>query len=136
MNIAYANPVYTKFTSPSSAKRVDGVFNGRITSIRRPADKVLFICEDEKTLFNGSFLAEPTKWSDPTKVMNLVSARHDNSKKKATSGFANQGNLIAEGHDDARGNVGFCDGHAEVYGRKDALRAIHSGNPNPDPAGF
>ena len=39
-------------------------------------------------------------------------------------------------HEDARGNVGFADGHVDFFSRKDALRAKYSGNPTPDPVGF
>jgi hypothetical protein len=53
MNVAYANPVYTKFTTPNSPARVDGTFSGKISSIRAPAEKILLICQDEKTLEDG-----------------------------------------------------------------------------------
>jgi prepilin-type processing-associated H-X9-DG protein len=41
-----------------------------------------------------------------------------------------------EGNENARGNVGFADGHAEFFSRKDALRRKHSGNFADDPPGF
>jgi prepilin-type N-terminal cleavage/methylation domain-containing protein/prepilin-type processing-associated H-X9-DG protein len=130
MNRFYAGPV----TTPQ--KRFDGLFNGKISSISAPAQKVLYICADEKTLKSGQYSPDPAKWADDTASMDLVSARHDNTRKRATGGYANNGTLRVEGHDDARGNAGFCDGHAEYFGRKDALRQRHTGSPTPDPVGF
>jgi prepilin-type processing-associated H-X9-DG protein len=40
------------------------------------------------------------------------------------------------GNEEARGNVGFADGHGAYFSRKDALRQRHSGNPNDDPLNF
>ena len=41
-----------------------------------------------------------------------------------------------QGNEEARGNVGFADGHGEFFSRKDALRQKYSGSPVPDPVGF
>ena len=43
---------------------------------------------------------------------------------------------ILSGNEEARGNVGFADGHGEFFSRKDALRPRYSGDPNPEPTGF
>ena len=48
------NNMYCSSTKLPS-QRADGVFTGKFGSIRRPSEKVLFICEDEKTLDDGAF---------------------------------------------------------------------------------
>jgi prepilin-type processing-associated H-X9-DG protein len=68
--------------------------------------------------------------------MDMGASRHESKLKKSTSGSANRGTLIAEGHEDARCNIGFADGHGEFFSRKDALRSKYSGSPAPDPTGF
>jgi prepilin-type N-terminal cleavage/methylation domain-containing protein/prepilin-type processing-associated H-X9-DG protein len=126
MNIAYATPVYT-FTSSSSGRRIDGVFNGKISSIRKPSEKILFICEDEKTLDDGSFTPDALSFKNGLRC-DLVSSRHDLKNRRATSLMT-----PGEGNEDARGNVGFCDGHGEFFSRKDSLRGRYSGSPVADP---
>jgi prepilin-type N-terminal cleavage/methylation domain-containing protein/prepilin-type processing-associated H-X9-DG protein len=135
MNKFYANPVKGAGGYPAGA-RVDGTFNGKINSIHKPDEKVLFICEDEKTLSSGSFTPQAALWSDPQSTMDLVSSRHESRAKRATNGYSNKGTLKAEGHEECLGNVGFCDGHAEFFSRKDSLRARYCGSPVPDPQGF
>lgn len=63
--------------------------------------------------------------------MDLVASRHETSRNKKASS-----KRVFEGNDEARGNVGFADGHGEFFSRKDALRPRYSGDPNPEPAGF
>ena len=140
MNISWANPVFT-YKSPvagvtyAKGQRVDGIFNGKMTSIRYPSSKILFVCEDEKTVRNGSYTADPIDWINPVPapntVVDLVSSRHSIQNAKAMS-LLNQ----TPGIQDAYGNVSFCDGHAELFDRRDALRARYSGSPIPDPVGF
>jgi prepilin-type processing-associated H-X9-DG protein len=105
-------------------------FNGKHASIKNPSEKVLLICEDEQTLDGPGFRAVPSNWFG-TDYINAVSARHEVKNRSARNVvFSNAQNV------DARGNVAFCDGHAGLFGRKDALRGRHSGRPDPDPAGF
>ena len=130
MNIYYASP------AAAGGIRYDGRFNGKISSIRKPSEKILFICQDEKTIDDGSFKPDSNKWLDLTSRIDLVSSRHESRVKRATNGYANRGTLKAEGNEEARGNVGFCDGHGEFFSRRDALRQQYSGNPTPDPQGF
>ena len=113
------------------AKRADGVFSGKYSSIRRPSEKVLFICEDEKTISSGAFKPDATAFKAGT-FCDVVADRHQGRKSKATDLHFN----TFSGNDDAKGNVGFCDGHAEFFSRKNAISARYSGNPVPDPAGF
>ena len=58
--------------------------------------------------------------------------RSEATVKKASSYNLNRN----EGNQNARGNVGFADGHGEFFSRKDAIRSRYSGNPAPDPAAF
>jgi prepilin-type processing-associated H-X9-DG protein len=129
----YSYSMNRLFTNPVSGGgvRFGGTkFNGRITSIKNPGEKVLIVCEDEKTVNDGSFSPDSTKMLTG-QVCDLVASRHENKVKKAASKYASDNK-----NEDARGNVGFADGHAEFFGRKDALRQRYSGNPNPDPPTF
>ena len=104
-----------------------GRFNGKITSIKKPADILLFVCEDEQTLDDGAFSARPYQWN--TSMVNAVAARHQARRVMARA----PGGLASMANEDAKGNVSFCDGHAEFMTRIDALRQRHSGNAYPDP---
>jgi prepilin-type N-terminal cleavage/methylation domain-containing protein/prepilin-type processing-associated H-X9-DG protein len=145
MNVAWASPksgalpfAFANFPAKSAgAPRFDCIFNGRISSIRDPSNKVLLICEDFKTLDDGSFKPDANNWSNNTTIIDLLSSRHDTRVRKASNrGFAPNGGVVQEGNEDCLGNVAFCDGHGAFFSRKDALRARYSGNPNLDPAGF
>jgi len=110
--------------------RVWGTFNGKMTSIRQPSNIVLFICEDSQTIDDGVADFNAANWASST--INTVSPRHSSNAKSV-----NNINLAGVGvNQDGYGNASFCDGHAEITGRKDVLRAVHSGNPAADPAGF
>ena len=145
MNIAWATPksgalpfAFPNFPAKSfGAPRFDGTFNGKISSIRDPSNRILLICEDYKTLDDGSFKPDATDWSNNTVIIDLLSSRHDTRARKASNrGFSPNGGVVQEGNEDCLGNVAFCDGHGAFFSRKDALRARYSGNPNPDPVGF
>jgi prepilin-type N-terminal cleavage/methylation domain-containing protein/prepilin-type processing-associated H-X9-DG protein len=135
INIAYSNPVFAFANHvaggnwPTGA-RVDGNFNGLITSIHAASEKVLLICEDEQTLNDASFSPDTYAWNTSIPV-DAVSSRHDANAASATSLMnTTQVNV------DCYGNVAFCDGHSELFTRKNALRGRYSGNPNPDAPGF
>jgi prepilin-type processing-associated H-X9-DG protein len=144
MNTAYSNPV-TTFSNQSGSsvnfargQRADGTFTGKLSSIRNSGQKVLLICEDEKTVNDGAFDPNPYNWNvtgSDANISSLVAARHDKRNARATS-KTSSGGSNTQGNEDARGNVGFCDGHAEYFSRKDTLRGKYTGNPNPDPPGF
>jgi prepilin-type N-terminal cleavage/methylation domain-containing protein/prepilin-type processing-associated H-X9-DG protein len=134
MNQFVANPIKgigvgTDGKSYPPGARSGFNFTGKISSIKRPSEIVLLICEDEQTLDDGLFNANPSQWA--TQQCEMVASRHQLKWAKANNNtFANAGNQ------DARGNVTFCDGHGEFFTRKDALRGKYSGRPDPDPAGF
>ena len=126
MNIWYMNPVFPSINQP---QRYDGRFSGKISSIRNASEKVLIVCEDEGSIDDGVFSPSATNWVNNASV-NAVAARHENKWKKTGTSSNKQAT------ENARGNVGFADGHGEFMSRKDALRAKYCGNPTPDPAGF
>jgi prepilin-type processing-associated H-X9-DG protein len=124
MNRLYTNPV------SGSGLRFDGKFNGRINSIKAPGEKVLIICQDEKTVDDGAFSPSALNFvlGVPT---DLVASRHESKVKKASSKFKSDNK-----NEDARGNVGFADGHGEFFSRKDSLRQRYSGSATADPTNF
>jgi prepilin-type N-terminal cleavage/methylation domain-containing protein/prepilin-type processing-associated H-X9-DG protein len=104
-------------------------FNGKISSIRSPSERVLLVCEDEQTIDDGVFKPVAANWANG--VVNAVAARHEAKYKKAKSAT-----FDPKKNENARGNVGFCDGHGEFMSRKDAISQRYSGSAAPDPAGF
>lgn len=129
MNSNYANPIQN-----NNGLRFDGKFTGKISSIRRPSEKILFICGDEKTLDNSTFTANPSAFMNNQRT-DVVAARHEMKNKKAAN-LGQEGAIANEKNEDARGNVVFADGHGELMSRKDALRQRHSGNLAADPVGY
>ena len=124
MNDYVANP--NSFAP--TIKRSDFTWTGKLGSIRNQSEKILFICEDEKTLDDGVYRPNPANWG--TGSVNAVASRHMTQIKKATGATWKGDGTKTE---DARGNVSFCDGHAEFFGRKDATRQKHTGNWIADP---
>jgi prepilin-type processing-associated H-X9-DG protein len=138
MNDLFMNPVqkadttdYTNVpTPPPDAKQRNGfMFNGKINSIRGASERVLIVCQDEQTIDDGVFKPNAAKWANNT--CDLVAARHENKFKQAKQAAFDPLKNV-----NARGNVGFCDGHAEFMSRKDAISQRYSGHALPDPAGF
>jgi prepilin-type N-terminal cleavage/methylation domain-containing protein/prepilin-type processing-associated H-X9-DG protein len=115
----------------AKGQRFGFIWNGKLTSIRRAAEIVLFICEDEKTLDDGCYRPDPTKWGNGS--VNVLASRHMNQIKKASGNVWKGDNNQT---DNARGNVSFCDGHGEFFDRKDATRQKYTGNPTPDPTPY
>jgi prepilin-type N-terminal cleavage/methylation domain-containing protein/prepilin-type processing-associated H-X9-DG protein len=128
-NIYFMNPIQNGGGLTAAERYGGSVFTGKITSIRVPSEKVLLVCEDEQSMDDGVFNANPGNWS--TSRVNLVAGRHQ-SKHIQGRNLQNPAFI----NEDARGNVSFADGHAEFFSRKDALRARHSGRAAADPAGF
>jgi prepilin-type N-terminal cleavage/methylation domain-containing protein/prepilin-type processing-associated H-X9-DG protein len=135
MNFLVANPVKGIANPGNDGKtyatnaRYGWTFTGKISSIRRPSETVLLICEDEQLLDDGLFNPNPSQWASGQ--CEMVASRHQGKWTKARN-FTNP----TQENQDARGNVTFCDGHGEFMSRKDALRSRYSGRPDPDPAGF
>jgi prepilin-type processing-associated H-X9-DG protein len=117
----------------SASLRSWGNFTGKISSIRKPSDIILFVCEDELSLDDGIFASNPYNWfaTSGNATINAVASRHD-LKWRGVRGNT-QSPFQAIANEDAKGNVSFCDGHAEYFTRLDALRGKHTGNPYPDP---
>ena len=103
----------------------------RISSIKNSGQKILYVCEDALTLDDGLYNPQPDKWASGR--VNAVAARHKIKPVKANN-IASQ---TVGGNQDVPGNVSFVDGHAEIFGRKDALRKRHTDNTDiDDPADF
>src|SRR5262249_41946961 len=50
-------------------------FNGKMTSVKKPSDIILYVCEDEKSVDDSIFKANPSNWASGGSV-NAVAARH------------------------------------------------------------
>jgi prepilin-type processing-associated H-X9-DG protein len=127
LNKYFANPIKGPGPPYADNQRNGFIFTGRIGSIRTPAEKVLFICEDEQSINDGNFTANPVNWVSSALPTDCPSSRHELKFRKLTG---------AGTKENARGNVGFCDGHGEFMSRKDAISQRNSGNPAPDPLNF
>jgi prepilin-type N-terminal cleavage/methylation domain-containing protein/prepilin-type processing-associated H-X9-DG protein len=130
------NVNYSGVATGKTKINMEGKYSGKVTSIRKPSDKILFVCEDEKTINDGEYAPSASAYAG-NNYTDLVASRHEYKKKRAA--FGNQGSglgLNDHSNEDARGNVGFCDGHAELTGRKDAVRQQHTGSAIQDPPNF
>jgi prepilin-type N-terminal cleavage/methylation domain-containing protein/prepilin-type processing-associated H-X9-DG protein len=107
-----------------------GRFSGKYSSIKHSSEIILLICEDEFTIDNGVAELRPYSFLQPTGSSSAVASRHQARIAKANS---NVPPFDTIGNENARGNVAFCDGHAEFFSRVDSLRARHTGNAYPDP---
>ena len=113
-------------------------FSGRISSIRRASETVLVVCEDENTIEDGVFAANSKNWNDTgvnNNTINAVASRHQ-LKIARSKGSSSSPTTLTDPNEDAKGNVGFSDGHGEFFTRKDAIRAKFCGNPAKDPDNF
>ncbi len=96
----------------------------KLTQVRRSADKIIVLEEDQSTLDDGQCI---TWWTTGTvdtttgKVINMLSGRHDRANMKAPDG---NGNPIT--NPEARGNAGFCDGHVDFISRVIAHTSKHT----------
>jgi prepilin-type N-terminal cleavage/methylation domain-containing protein/prepilin-type processing-associated H-X9-DG protein len=113
----------------NGAPRSDFFFTGKLASIKHPAELVLLVCEDERTLDDGVFKSDSGKYA-ANQSINAVSDRHSQKKGLTSTSLGTTANR------NALGNVAFCDGHAEFFPRKQAISQKYSGNLAPDPAGF
>ena len=88
------------------------VVAGKLARVRNPASKVLLVEESELTIDDGSF--------DPTEGTNLLSVRHDPtalSPPDTPLGYIEVNGVWTVRNGSARGNVAFCDGHADFVPR-------------------
>ncbi|MFT3788743.1 MAG: type II secretion system protein [Tepidisphaeraceae bacterium] len=129
-NLWFMNPIATPAT------RYEGSFTGKIGSIRNPGERILLVCQDEKTIYNSEYDPRPDQWSDSSKILDVVSDCHDGKARRTSFGRVPSGASVKLNMEDARGNVVFADGHGAFMGRKDALRQRYTGRPTADPAGF
>lgn len=107
----------------------------RLKDIRNPSERIMLVCEDEKTLDDGFYNMEGDKLYDWLRGVscNVLAARHE-MKRKAARGIVWTGDKTTSLFDDCRGNVAFCDGHVQIFSRRDALRPRYTGSPSPSVA--
>ncbi len=134
-NDLYMNPIQSGGGATRGERDGGTTFNGKISSIKNASERILIMDEDESSIDDGVMKprdqAQRLAWQ--TSSLNAVSGRHDlKNKDKVGKNSA----VASVFNRDARGNVGFADGHVSFFGRKDALKARHSGHAVPDPAGF
>jgi prepilin-type processing-associated H-X9-DG protein len=104
---------------------------GKLVHVRNPAEKILFVEESELTIDDGSF--------DPTSGANLLSVRHDHSAlfpPDTPTGYQQVNGVWTVRNGSCRGNVSFCDGHADFVSRAyvdDANYSTQKDLPNFDP---
>jgi prepilin-type N-terminal cleavage/methylation domain-containing protein len=101
-------------------------FNGKYGSIKKVSDMIIYICEDELTLDDGQFRANPANWT--TGKVQALASRHRMRKYDARPTSQSGGKNV-----DSYGNVAFMDGHGGILTRKDALRQKHTGSVLADP---
>lgn len=88
----------------------NGKYYSKITDVPHTSETIMILEEDESTIDDGqsSIWLQSAEWS----LVNLLAVRHDRPRyypDNAVTGLTVNGNL--------RGNVGFCDGHAEYVTR-------------------
>ena len=85
---------------------------GKLVHVHNPAAKILMVEESELTIDDGSF--------DPTSGANLLSVRHDHTAvfpPDSPTGYVQVGGVWTVRNGSCRGNVSFCDGHADFVAR-------------------
>jgi prepilin-type processing-associated H-X9-DG protein len=102
MNILFGNKRY----DPLSVQPLGDLKGYRkLNQVNRPSDVIIFIDEAEKSINNGEY--NPTvvlaNTDDPRMDYTAIADRHELKNKKNSQ--------------NARGNVGFADGHAEFFDR-------------------
>jgi prepilin-type N-terminal cleavage/methylation domain-containing protein/prepilin-type processing-associated H-X9-DG protein len=115
--------------NPTNGRRNGFIYTGKLASIRPASQILMLICEDEQTIDDGVYNANPANWA--AGKVNALASRHDTHHATLTS-YVNP----SFPNTDAMGNVTFCDGHGEFFSRKNALRQKYTGSPNADPPGF
>jgi prepilin-type N-terminal cleavage/methylation domain-containing protein/prepilin-type processing-associated H-X9-DG protein len=88
------------------------VVAGKLVRVRNPATKILLVEESDLTIDDGSF--------DPTEGTDLLSVRHDHTAlypPDSPTGYVQVGGVWTVRNGNSRGNVAFCDGHADFVPR-------------------
>ncbi len=85
---------------------------GKLVRVRRPAEKILLVEEAEGTVEDGCF--------DPTDGKRLLAVRHDHTARTppdSPAGFVVVNGVWTVWNGNCKGNVAFCDGHADYVTR-------------------
>jgi prepilin-type N-terminal cleavage/methylation domain-containing protein/prepilin-type processing-associated H-X9-DG protein len=94
----------------------------KITEVRNSAQKIWMYEEDGATIDDGNGEMWTTNWGNA----DLLSIRHDEKGKK----MPDSANSSGVPNSARKGNVAFCDGHAEYVSRK-VCHSKSSAHPNP-----
>jgi prepilin-type N-terminal cleavage/methylation domain-containing protein/prepilin-type processing-associated H-X9-DG protein len=107
MNILYGNKKYDPVNNILAANT-----RRKLNQVKNSSEKIIFIDESEKTINNGENnpTVLPANVDDPVNKYDYtaIADRHELKNKKNSQ--------------DARGNVGFADGHAEFFSRTEAFK--------------
>ena len=87
----------------------------KITQIRNSTDKIILAEEDENSINDGLWAPGGGDITQSGVARDLLGLRHD--RKKALPDLNNQ-QISTHPNGDRRGNVAFCDGHAEFISRR------------------
>ncbi len=95
-------------------------FVAKLSQVRNPAEKIAFYEEDENTIDDGNGALD---------TPNLLAARHDRATRsadfKTPAPTPHPGGTKTLKNPDAKGNVAFCDGHADYVMRRVAHHPRH-----------
>jgi len=128
-------------SNPNTNTSPGGIHFPKITMVRNTSEKIIVIEEDERTIDDG----QCSVWQSPAsnfEYINLLSDRHDTVFRTRSDGSVTYpvGQRLSNGtaedwipNSQGRGNVGFCDGHAEFVPRTYAQTYEHTVG---DPAAF
>ena len=98
-------------------------FTPKLTQVRKSADKVLLYEEDQSTIDDGNGYL----WNGGDKHVNLLGARHDQKMIRTLPDKSNDGTAAqVVPNAKAKGNVVFCDGHADFIAREVAHTRGHA----------
>jgi prepilin-type N-terminal cleavage/methylation domain-containing protein/prepilin-type processing-associated H-X9-DG protein len=104
MNIFFGN----KQPDPNNPGNLGSKKHMNISRLRRASDKIIYMDESEKSVNNGEYNPLVTLGNaDRDKDYSAIAERHEIPSKRNSQ--------------DARGNVAFADGHAELFSRHDAF---------------
>jgi prepilin-type processing-associated H-X9-DG protein len=100
----------------------------KLNQVAKPADKVLVYEEDERAMIDGrGQLQSPAIGNNANNIVGMLSIRHDHTRLSPDTPPSSIGQQRIEDQVNAncRGNVGFCDGHADYVTRVYASTAAH-----------
>lgn len=140
-----SNPhVPATVTTPKNNLRYPKDAAFKLSQVAKPSDKVLVYEEDERAMEDGrGQLQSPAIGAVAVNIVGMVAIRHDHTRLSPDTPPSAVGQQRIEDQVNAncKGNVGFCDGHADYVTRVYASTAAHydaqygNGNSSAEQAG-